>query len=332
MGIDNQPLTRDAKFIESPTGKMITATDLTKNYGELRAIDRISFEISRGECVGLLGLNGAGKTTLLRVLSCLLTPTAGQVTVDGKDVTQSADHVRAMIGYLPEDPPLYTEMKVGKFLEFAARLRGIPRSDVGGRVQDAARRCKLEDKIHQRIETLSYGYRKRVGIAQAIVHNPPLVILDEPIAGLDPAQIVDMRELVRGLRGQHTVVLSSHILTEISQTCDRILVMQEGRIVGSGTEDELTSGLSKEHKLSVHVRGPREKVQKVLDGLEAGDFKVIEVHEDVLRLEITTSGDIRAALSRAVVESGLDLLGLTRVQDQLETTFLRITGGKEDKS
>jgi ABC-2 type transport system ATP-binding protein len=323
-------LTRTGCSFSLRPGTMIVANDLQKSFGDVCALDGVSFEIGKGECVGLLGLNGAGKTTLLRILGCLLTPTAGTMTVEGRDISGAANYVRGLIGFLPEDPPLYSEMKVGAFLSFAAMIRGIPRTDVGGRVQDTARRCQLDKMIDERIETLSYGYRKRVGIAQAIVHNPPLVILDEPIAGLDPAQIVEMRELVRGLRGQHTVVISSHILTEISQTCDRILVMQRGKMVGSGTEEELTGGMGKEQRLAAVVRGERQAVEKALAGMSGISSVAIEDRADgALDLSIGTSEDIRAALSRALVQGGLDLIEFERKKDQLEATFLRLTGDKE---
>ncbi|HUU03598.1 MAG TPA: ABC transporter ATP-binding protein [Myxococcota bacterium] len=311
---------------------MIIANDLQKSFGDVHALDGVSFQIDKGECVGLLGLNGAGKTTLLRILGCLLTPTAGTMTVDGRDVGGAANYVRGLIGFLPEEPPLYNDMRVGAFLGFAAGIRGIPRTDIGGRVQDAARRCQLDKMIDARIETLSFGYRKRVGIAQAIVHNPPLVILDEPIGGLDPAQIVEMRELVRGLRGQHTVVISSHILTEISQTCDRIMVMQRGKLVGSGTEEELTGGAGKEQHFMAIVRGEKPDVEKALAGVAGVTSIEIEKRADgALDLRIEASEDVRALLSRALVQGGLDLIELARKSGQLEATFLRLTGDKEDE-
>ncbi len=306
---------------------MIIAKDLIKNYGELRAIDGVNFEIAEGECIGLLGLNGAGKSTLLRILSCLLMPTSGKVTVGSQDVTHSPEFVRARIGYLPEDPPLYGEMKVGKLLDFVARLRGVPATDVGGRVQHAVERCQLTEVIDQQIETLSYGYRKRVGIAQAIVHDPPLLILDEPIAGLDPAQIVEMREMIRSMRGEHTLVLSSHILGEISQTCDRILVMHQGKIIGAGTEEELSLSLAKDQRLQVRLRASADQVKQVLDGRAAvTEWKIAAQDEGVITVKINTSEDVRAELSRAFVQADLDLLALGRVHDRLETAFLKLTG------
>jgi len=311
---------------------MIEAKQLIKDYGRVRAVDRIDFKVEKGECVGLLGLNGAGKTTLLRMLSCLLAPTSGTIVIDGHDVVAEAEKVRLLIGYLPEEPPLYQEMKVGDFLAFVAQIRGVPYMDVGGRVQDVLRRCQLERVAEQRIETLSYGYRKRVGIAQAIVHNPQLVILDEPVAGLDPAQIVEMRELIRGLRGGHTVIVSSHILSEISQICDRLLVLHQGRLVGFGSEEELLGGAGREQVLEVEVKGKEEELGRVLGGVKGiSSWKVVGREQGRLHLEALAAGgqEVRGELSRALVQGGFELLGLGRRRDQLEETFLKLTGGKE---
>jgi len=312
---------------------MIEIKELIKNYGEVRAVDRISCQIAQGECVGLLGLNGAGKTTLLRILACLLTPTSGTVTVDGHDVVRQPEQVRRLIGYLPEEPPLYLEMRVADFLAFVAGIRGVPRMDTGGRVQQALQRCQLEHMAGERIETLSYGYRKRVGIAQAIVHNPPLVILDEPIAGLDPAQIVEMRELIRALRGEHTLVLSSHILAEISQTCDRLLVLQRGRLVGSGTEEAIAGSSGREFRLEVLLRGQRALVEQALGQVEDIDERQLEQRgPDELLLRVVSSQDVRAQLAAQLVGAGLQLLELRRQRDQLEEVFLKLTGSKEGAS
>jgi len=199
-------------------------------------------------------------------------------------------------------------------------------------VQDVLRRCQLERVAEQRIETLSYGYRKRVGIAQAIVHNPQLVILDEPVAGLDPAQIVEMRELIRGLRGGHTVIVSSHILSEISQICDRLLVLHQGRLVGFGSEEELLGGAGREQVLEVEVKGKEEELGRVLGGVKGiSSWKVVGREQGRLHLEALAAGgqEVRGELSRALVQGGFELLGLGRRRDQLEETFLKLTGGKE---
>jgi ABC-2 type transport system ATP-binding protein len=311
----------------------IIAKNLSKEYGELRAVEDVSFTVAQGECVGLLGLNGAGKTTLLRMLSCLLTPTSGNVTVDGADVADDSQAVRRRIGFLPEVPPLYGEMTVERFLAFAARLRGVPKGLVAGRVAETAKRCQVEHVLGQPIETLSYGYKKRVGIAQAVVHNPPLVILDEPIAGLDPAQIVEMRELIRALRGAHTVLLSSHILGEISQTCDRILVMHQAKIVAQGSEAELSASVGQGQGLVLQVRGERALAEQTLAKVAGVERVAVSGASDgVVHLRVTARGDVRAEVSRAVVGAGLGLLSLTRSLQGLEAVFLELTGTREGKS
>ncbi len=309
---------------------MIKTNHLTKLFGTFRAVEDVSVEIDQGECVGLLGLNGAGKTTLLRMLACLLAPTSGSASVDGEDVGEDSFGVRRRIGFLPEVPPLYGEMEVGAFLGFVARLRGVAGTQVAERVDRAVQRCQLGRVRDQRIDTLSFGYKKRVGIAQAIVHQPPLVVLDEPIAGLDPAQIVEMRELIRSLAGQHTILLSSHILTEISQTCDRILVMHRGRIAAQGTEDELLGSLSKQHTLRVRVSGDRDRAEDVLSGLDGVEDKTPLVDgEEGVGWQVTANQDVRAALAKALVEADLGLLELSPARDDLESVFLRLTGGQE---
>lgn len=309
---------------------MIRTNHLSKLFGTFRAVEDVSVEIGQGECVGLLGLNGAGKTTLLRMLTCLLAPTSGSASVDGEDVGEDSFGVRRRIGFLPEVPPLYGEMDVGAFLGFVAKLRGVTAAEVAERVDRAVQRCQLGRVRDQRIDTLSFGFKKRVGIAQAIVHQPPLVVLDEPIAGLDPAQIVEMRELIRSLAGQHTILLSSHILTEISQTCDRILVMHRGRIAAQGTEDELLGALSQQYKLRVRVSGDRDQAEQILAGLDGIEDKTPLVDgEEGVGWQVSAKQDVRAALAKAMVEAGLGLLELAPARDDLESVFLRLTGGQE---
>jgi len=312
---------------------MISVKNLTKDYGDTRAVDEVTFTIDPGECIGLLGLNGAGKTTLLRMLSCLLTPTAGEILVAGEDVVEDSLSVRGKIGFLPENPPLYPEMSVGRYLAFAARLRGVPAPSAEARVLEAARRCQVDHKLDQSIETLSYGFRKRVGIAQAIIHQPPLVILDEPIAGLDPKQIVEMRELVRSLRGAHTVVLSSHNLPEVSQTCDRILVMHHARIVDQGSGEDLADRVGRGRGLHVQVRGGRDAVHKVLEGAPGvNSVKFQDEADGAVTFELSCKSDVRAEVAKAVVTAGLGLLSLSKVELGLESVFLKLTRDKEGQA
>ena len=210
---------------------MIRVQGLTKYYGHHAAIRDLAFQIERGEVIGFLGLNGAGKTTTLKILGCVLLPTSGHVTIDDLDVVANPHEVRKRIGFLPDAPPLYEEMTVGAYLSFVAQLRGVSAQAAPGRVQTAEEQMALREVHREIISSLSHGFRQRLGVAQALVHNPALVILDEPNSGLDPAQIVEMRALIKNLRGAHTILISSHILSEISQTCDRLLIIQEGEIV-----------------------------------------------------------------------------------------------------
>jgi ABC-2 type transport system ATP-binding protein len=308
---------------------MIEAHKLCKYFGERPAIRDLTFSIASGEVVGLLGLNGAGKTTTLRVLACLLLPTSGTVRVDGVDVTQDPYAIRRRIGFLPDIPPLYPEMTVGDYLVFAARLRQVPSREVTARVAEAESKTALREMHGEIIGELSHGYRQRVGLAQAIVHKPALLILDEPAAGLDPAQIVEMRSLLRGLRGEHTVLISSHFLTEISQTCDRLLVIHDGALVGQGTEAELASSMGQAgHTIEVEVRGqPADMAARLaaLPGVTQAQGR--SAAEAATVFTISTNTDVRAQVARLLVTAGCDLLRLeSRTSLSLESIFMAMTG------
>jgi len=218
---------------------MIQVQSLTKNYGKVRALDQISFDIKKGEVVGLLGLNGAGKTTCLRILTGYLIPSDGNCNVDGIDVFSNPVEIKRHIGYLPETPPLYPELSVRDFLQFISRLRGIPEASFNEELNRVCELTELKEVERTLIRNLSLGYKKRVGIAQAIIGSPPVLIFDEPVSGLDPRQIVEIRNLIRNLSGKHTVLLSSHILTEVSRTCDRVIVIHRGKLAGDISGDQL---------------------------------------------------------------------------------------------
>jgi ABC-2 type transport system ATP-binding protein len=316
---------------------VIEINDLYKYYGERRAIGPLSFSIEAGEIVGLLGLNGAGKTTTLRILTCDLLPSSGSVRVDGIDVVDHPHEVRSRIGYLPDTPPLYDEMSVHDYLRFAAKLRGLSGEDVEKRVAEVEELTQLDGVSGDRIASLSHGYKQRVGIAQAIVHRPRLLVLDEPISGLDPVQIVEMRELLKSLRGEHTILLSSHILSEISETCDRILVIRDGEIGASGTEAELSAKLLRGVRAEVTVRGEgddvadraRQAIERV-DGVGAIEpIPATEPGEGIASLRVEADRDVRVAVAKALVEAGLGVLSMSRSERELESVFLKLAGAPE---
>jgi gliding motility-associated transport system ATP-binding protein len=305
---------------------MIEVKGLTKYYGEHAAIHDLDFAIDRGEVIGFLGLNGAGKTTTLKILGCVLLPTAGEVTVDGIDIARDPHAVRRRIGLLPDAPPLYSEMTVGRYLTFAAELRGVPAADAPGAVREAEEKTATRHMHDELISSLSHGYRQRVGVAQALVHKPKLLILDEPTSGLDPVQIVEMRQMVRALRGEHTVLLSSHILSEISQTCDRLLVIQHGEIVAQGSEQELATKFGGGGIIEVEVAGPSGRAldaARTVAGI--GECTVLREGDGVAVLSLLGAPELRPKVARALVQNGVDLLRIDRGAARLESIFLKLT-------
>ncbi len=303
---------------------MIEVGQLSKYYDERAAISDLSFSIGRGEVIGFLGLNGAGKSTTLRILGCVLLPTSGSVRIDGKDLVAQPHEIRKQIGFLPDTPPLYDEMTVGGYLAFVARLRGVEESRIAGYVKDAEEKTTLRDTHDVVIESLSHGYRQRVGVAQAIVHKPALLILDEPTSGLDPVQIVQMRELIRGLKGEHTILLSSHILSEISQTCDRLLVIHDGKLVAQGSEADLSGGAV--GRIELEVAGPGARALVAVRDLETVKSASIAHEEhDTARIVIEAPASLRPKVVRALVAADIDLLRIDYGAPELESIFLQLT-------
>ncbi len=308
---------------------MIVVENVSKYYGAQRAVADLSFEIREGECVGFLGLNGAGKSTTLRLLSCLLLPTSGRISVRGLDVVENPHAIRKLIGYLPDVPPLYPEMTVSEYLRFAGSLRGLSGSELKSRFTRVLRQCNVEEVADNPISTLSHGYRQRVGIAQAIIHGPSLLILDEPIQGLDPVQIVDMRNLIASLRGEHTILLSTHILTEIEQTCDRILMMDRGRIAAEGSEEELAARLTRGLRLELEIAGEEAALRNALAQLSVvSELEVKRTAQGTLKATLRADEAAREKVSRAVVQAGLGLLGMQTRSTGLEAIFLELSGAR----
>jgi len=311
---------------------VITVSSLTRYYGAHAAVKDVSFTIDDKEVVGFLGLNGAGKSTTLKVLAGLIMPSAGEVCIDGVDVLEAPDSFRERIGFLPEDPPLYSEMQVGEFLHWVGRVKGLSKAELKERLPEVLNLCQLADREKWVIGTLSHGYRKRVGIAQAIIHRPKLVLLDEPNSGLDPAQIVEMRKVLSALKEECTVLISSHILSEVSQTCDRILVLHQGAIVAQGTEEELASAFGTEEQTEVSfevvVRGSAKAASSLLDKIEAVTGCSVETNGELTTLHVEASSDVREQVAKSIVQADMGLLSLSSARfTQLENIFLKLTGG-----
>ncbi len=308
---------------------MIVAEKLTKIYPGKRAIDGVSFEVKKGEIVGFLGPNGAGKTTTMRILTCFQPATAGTASIAGFDVFEQADEVKRNIGYLPESPPLYMEMRVREYLEFIARIKRVPRTARRRRVEDTLERCGLGDVQHRILGKLSKGYRQRVGLAQAVLHNPPILILDEPTSGLDPKQVVEVRRLVRALAGEHTIILSTHILPEVSMTCERVIIINHGRIALSRSLRELDGDGSDQQLLIVELQTAQDPAAALrgLDGVRA--VEALPSHaQRRYRLHCEPGPAVRARLAAFVVQQGWQLLELRAQETSLEETYLRVVSAE----
>jgi ABC-2 type transport system ATP-binding protein len=308
---------------------LIEVEHLTKSYGQARAVNDISFKVEKGEILGFLGPNGAGKTTTMRILTGYLPATDGTARIGGFDVFEQSMEVRKRIGYLPETPPLYPEMTVQEYLSFVARIKGVATAELAKRVEDAMRMANVLDRRHELIKRLSRGYKQRVGIAQAIVHNPDVVILDEPTVGLDPNQIKEVRNLIKGLAGEHTIILSTHILPEVEMTCDRVVIINKGKIAAIDTTDNLTTQLKGGERVQIQVRGSAESLQNTLESIEG--IKRVELDSSNgsgvvgATVESEQGTDLRAQIASRIVGGGLDLLELRAINLSLEDIFMQLT-------
>jgi ABC-2 type transport system ATP-binding protein len=304
---------------------MIEVSNLSRYYGEFAALEDVSFRVDAGEIIGLLGLNGAGKTTTLKILAGLLPPSRGTVIIDGMNIETAPESFRSRIGYLPESPPLYLEMTVTGFLTYIGRLKGMTSAQVNARMTQVLKTTQLTERASHVISTLSHGFRKRVGIAQAIIHDPSLVILDEPISGLDPVQIVEMRDVIRSLGEGRAVLISSHILSEISQTCDRILVLKDGLLKAQGREEDLARRADM-GRLLLTLRGNAEDLHSWLNAREdVTDVTPRPADEPFTSVTVTLTGDHREALISGLVEQGFGIRLVESPNDELEEIFLGLT-------
>ena len=310
---------------------MIQASGLTHFYGPHLAIQDVNFGVEKGEILGFLGPNGAGKTTTMRILTGYMPPTRGQVLLDGFDVVEQSLQARRKIGYLPETVPLYTDMTVSSYLKYMGTLRGMPPKNVKRRVSEVVDLCRLGDYNKTIIGKLSKGFRQRVGVAQAIIHEPEVLVLDEPTIGIDPIQVVETRRLIQDLGKAQTVVLSSHILPEVSMICQRVMIIHEGHIVAEDTPDNLAQRLQGVNRLEVEVSGPREDVQSALGKIQGVSEVAYRSNQgrNIYLIQAQGGQDLRDEISRAVVTNGWSLLSMQMVGMSLEEIFLKLTTHEE---
>lgn len=307
---------------------MIKVSHLTKKYGSHLAVDDLSFDVGGGQIYGLLGPNGAGKSTIMNILTGYLAATSGEVSVAGHPLPEEADEAKACVGYLPEQPPLYSEMTVREYLDFAAELKRVPRAERAGQVERAAKRTGLNDVETRLIRSLSKGYRQRVGIAQALLGSPKLIILDEPTVGLDPAQVIEIRKLIKELGREHTVILSSHILSEVQAVCDKVLILSKGKLVAVGSPEELSAELSARRALRATALGERDKVLTAVSSVPGISGVNIEDEQNgqiTFTAESADNTDRRAEVSKALSAAGCTVLALAEETKSLEEVFLALT-------
>lgn len=308
---------------------MIEVQDLTKAYGPVTAVDHVSFTVNKGEILGFLGPNGAGKTTTMRILTGFMPATSGTARVAGFDVFQDSLEVRRHIGYLPEAPPLYPDMSVETYLDFVLRIKNVPADQRRARVVDALEKTNLGDKRTQLIKRLSRGYKQRVGLAQALVHDPDVIILDEPTVGLDPKQIIEVRHLIKSLAGTHTIILSTHILPEVSMTCDRVVIINKGKVAAVDTPQNLTTQLKSGQRIQIEVRAPEKPLQDLLGQIPGASRVQVDASPADGHVRVTVEAapgkDIRSQIAAKVVDKGWELYELRGVSMSLEDIFLELT-------
>ena len=313
---------------------MIEVDHLTKRYGSVKAIENVTFQVEKGEILGFLGPNGAGKTTTMRILTCFLPATDGTARVAGFDVFDSPMEVKRRIGYMPENPPVYNELTVDNYLDFVARIKGVDPKDRKKRIQEVKNRVSIKEYSNTLIKNLSKGYKQRVGLAQALIHDPQVLILDEPTVGLDPNQIIEVRQLIRSLSGNHTIILSTHILPEVSMTCQRVVIISKGKIAAVDTPENLIRQLQGAERIYLEVKGPEAMVKtriKEIEGVLRVDSNKLDGDEACsFSVETELKKDVRSRIAKKVVENGYDLLELRALSMSLEEVFLQLTTKEEE--
>lgn len=309
---------------------MIEVVNLTKKYGSHIAVDHLSFRIDRGAIYGFLGPNGAGKSTTMNIMTGYIAATEGTVKINGYDILKEPEKAKKSIGYLPELPPVYTDMTVYEYLKFAAELKKVPKSERNEQIEDIMKQTRVDDVRDRLIKNLSKGYKQRVGLAQAMIGYPEVIILDEPTVGLDPKQIIEIRELIRELAKKHTVILSSHILSEVSAVCDHIMIISKGKLVASDTPEGLMTMMKGGRQLTLSIKGERQALEEILKGLSR--IKEYSFHEtkeeNIVCVTLSTVGeeDIREELFYWLAEAKMPIMELTVVEKSLEDVFLELTG------
>ncbi len=310
---------------------MIQLQDLVKDYGDVRAVDRINFEIRKGEILGFLGPNGAGKSTTLKTLTCYLNPTSGNIFVGDYNINEHSQQIRKMIGYLPENNPLYTDMTVYDFLIFVSEAREIPSSEIKQNLKKVVLKTGLSSVISKPIHALSKGYRQRVGLAQAILHNPQILVLDEPTTGLDPNQIVEIRELIKELGKDKTLIISSHILQEVQAVCDRIVIIDKGKIVADGSTEQLKSGHQEKTTIKLELTGDLEGIRNTFTQLPGIEVEVLSSSDisHMLNLHYADKADRRTEIYNVIKSQPWQLLEMQREKVSLEDVFRSLTGRRD---
>jgi len=308
---------------------MIEVENLTKFYGPRRAINNLTFQIAKGEVVGFLGPNGAGKSTTMNILSCILPASSGTARIHGYDTFDHSIELRKIIGYLPETPPLYPDMSVRDYLLFAAQVRGLTGKKIGSSVETVIEKCSLKDVSHRIIGRLSKGYQQRVGLAQAMVHDPDILILDEPTIGLDPIQIIEIRKLIQELASSHTIILSSHILPEITQICQRVIIINEGEIAAVDSLEGLTASLRKSERLSLTVRNDNNEIEAKINSLEQV-ISVLPGEKNQFLIECKLNSNLQDEFARMALDNQWGLVEIKPLSMTLEDVFLKLTIEEKD--